>query len=76
MPNATSFPDGIDGLANKLHAMNLKLGIYSSAGSETCAGYPASIGKEEIDAETWAAWGIDCKSTRMALLKYCSNKAW
>lgn len=41
--------------------MGFKLGIYSSAGTETCAGYPASIGYESTDAATWAAWGVDCK---------------
>lgn len=41
--------------------MGFKLGIYSSAGTETCAGYPASIGYESIDAAAWAAWGVDCK---------------
>jgi len=40
--------------------MGLKFGIYSSAGIYTCAGYPASLGYEEIDAATFAAWGIDC----------------
>lgn len=40
--------------------MGLKMGIYSSAGTETCAGYPASLGYEDIDAATFAAWGIDC----------------
>jgi alpha-galactosidase len=39
--------------------MGLKIGIYSSAGTETCAGYPASIGYESIDAATFAGWGID-----------------
>lgn len=29
-PNTTRFPDGIDGLAQKVHALGLKLGIYSS----------------------------------------------
>lgn len=28
--NKDKFPDGIDGLAKKIHAMNLKIGIYSS----------------------------------------------
>ncbi|KAF4301316.1 glycoside hydrolase family 27 protein [Botryosphaeria dothidea] len=28
-----------------------------SAGDITCAGYPASLGNEEIDAATWAEWG-------------------
>jgi alpha-galactosidase len=37
----------------------LKLGIYSSPGPKTCAGYEASYGHEEQDARTWAAWGVD-----------------
>jgi alpha-galactosidase len=59
MPNTTSFPEGISGLASKLHGMGLKAGIYSSAGYTTCGGYPASLGYEAIDAETFASWGID-----------------
>ena len=58
-PNMTRFPDGINGTASKIHDLGLKIGIYSSAGTETCAGYPASIGYESIDAKTWADWGID-----------------
>ncbi|KAL9114272.1 MAG: hypothetical protein Q9227_001694 [Pyrenula ochraceoflavens] len=59
IPNSTTFPDGIDGLAAKIHDLGLKIGIYSSAGTETCAGYPASIFHESIDAATFADWGID-----------------
>lgn len=62
IPDPEKFPDGISGLADKIHDMGFKIGIYSSAGTETCAGYPASIGFESVDAATWAAWGIDCKS--------------
>lgn len=40
--------------------MGLKMGIYSSAGKTTCKKYPASLGYELIDAETWAEWQIDC----------------
>lgn len=29
-PNTTRFPDGINGLADKIHGMGLKFGIYSS----------------------------------------------
>lgn len=56
------FPDGISGTAAKIHALGLKLGIYSDAGTETCAGYPASLGYESIDAKTFSDWGVDCKS--------------
>lgn len=37
----------------------LKFGIYSSAGFKTCEAYPASLGLEEIDAETYVDWDID-----------------
>ncbi|GAP92717.1 putative alpha-galactosidase [Rosellinia necatrix] len=59
VPDPERFPNGISGLADQIHEMGLKVGIYSSAGTATCAGYPASIGYESIDAATWAAWGID-----------------
>jgi alpha-galactosidase len=63
------FPSGIEALADYVHARGLKLGIYSSAGTETCAGYPASLDHEQIDAQTWADWGVD-------YLKYdnCANQ--
>ncbi len=59
MPNMTRFPDGINGLADKVHGMNLNMGIYSTAGNATCAGYPASLGYEDVDAGDFASWGID-----------------
>ena len=30
VPNSTRFPDGINGLADKVHQMGFKLGIYQS----------------------------------------------
>ncbi|KAL1874027.1 hypothetical protein VTK73DRAFT_581 [Phialemonium thermophilum] len=59
MPNMTKFPDGISGLADKIHALGLKVGIYSSAGTMTCARYTGSLGHEQKDADVWASWGID-----------------
>jgi alpha-galactosidase len=46
-------------LADYVHAKGLKIGIYSSPGPNTCAGYEGSYGHEEQDARTYAAWGID-----------------
>jgi alpha-galactosidase len=37
----------------------LKIGLYSSPGRQTCAGYAACYGHEEQDARTFAAWGFD-----------------
>ncbi|MGB7267448.1 MAG: glycoside hydrolase family 27 protein [Terracidiphilus sp.] len=54
----TRFPD-MKGLADYVHSKGLKLGIYSSPGAKTCAGYEGSLGHELQDAETYAQWGID-----------------
>ncbi|KAL1984927.1 hypothetical protein VTN96DRAFT_8586 [Rasamsonia emersonii] len=59
VPDPAKFPNGIDGLAEKIHALGLKIGIYSSAGTMTCARYAGSLGYEEKDAALWASWGID-----------------
>ncbi len=52
------FPD-MKALADYVHSKGLKLGIYSSPGPNTCAGYEGTLGHEAQDARTWAAWGID-----------------
>ena len=46
-------------LADEVHGMGLLLGIYSSPGPKTCAGYTASYQHEQQDADTYAKWGID-----------------
>ena len=57
--DATKFPSGIAALAQYAHARGLKLGIYTDRGILTCQRRPGSFGYEKIDAETYAAWGID-----------------
>ncbi|HEX9483768.1 MAG TPA: glycoside hydrolase family 27 protein, partial [Gemmatimonadaceae bacterium] len=52
------FPD-MKALADYVHGKGLKIGIYSSPGPNTCAGYEGSYGHELDDAKTYAAWGID-----------------
>src|SRR5438552_525877 len=52
------FPD-MKALADYVHSKGLKVGIYSSPGPNTCAGYEGTYGHEEQDARTYAAWGID-----------------
>ena len=54
----SKFPD-MKALADYVHGKGLKLGIYSSPGPKTCAGYEGSYQHEAQDAKTWAAWGID-----------------
>src|SRR6266404_3596477 len=53
------FPSGIKALADYVHSKGLKFGIYSDAGSKTCAGRPGARGHEFQDAQQYAAWGVD-----------------
>jgi alpha-galactosidase len=52
------FPD-MKGLADYVHNKGLKVGIYSSPGPKTCAGFEGSFGHEEQDARLYGEWGID-----------------
>jgi len=54
-----TFPSGIKALADYVHSKGLKFGIYSDAGTKTCAGRPGSRGHEYQDALQYAAWGVD-----------------
>lgn len=53
------FPSGMKALADYLHSKGIKLGIYSDAGTNTCACYTGSLGHEYQDAYTYAQWGVD-----------------
>jgi alpha-galactosidase len=59
MINANNkFPD-MKGLADYVHSLGLKIGLYSSPGTLTCAGYIGSFQHEREDAERFAKWGFD-----------------
>lgn len=53
------FPSGIQALAEYMHDRGLQLGIYGDAGPKTCAGYEGTLGHEDVDAATFAKWGVD-----------------
>lgn len=54
-----SFPGGMPALVEKINALGLKAGIYSSNGTLTCEALPASLGHEAVDADTFAEWGFE-----------------
>ena len=58
-PDFSRFPNGMKHVGDRIHALGLKFGMYSSAGNYTCGGYVGSLGYEEIDAQTFASWGVD-----------------
>ena len=46
-------------LADYVHGLGLKIGLYSSPGPWTCGGSAGSFGYEKQDAESYAKWGFD-----------------
>ena len=52
------FPD-MRALADHIHALGLKFGLYSSPGPGTCAGYAGSYQHEAADAAAYGAWTVD-----------------
>ncbi len=58
-PDPQKFPDGMKTIGDYVHSLDLKFGIYSDCGPLTCGGRPASQDHEEIDAQTFADWGVD-----------------
>lgn len=53
------FSYGDSFLSFQVHGKGLKLGIYADVGKLTCAGFPGSYGYYDIDAKTFADWGVD-----------------
>lgn len=67
---AGKFPDGIPWLADYVHGLGLKLGVYTDNGTNTCSSCiatnidpvgkdPGSYHYEYLDAFTYALWGAD-----------------
>ena len=59
MADPVTFPHGIAALADRLHRAEFRLGLYADAGATTRNGRPGSLGQEELDAQTFASWGVD-----------------
>lgn len=59
MGDPLRFPHGMAWLAETLHGMGFRFGLYGNAGPTTCAGYPGQFQHEYQDAATFAEWGVD-----------------
>jgi alpha-galactosidase len=65
---STKFPHGIAWLADYVHSVGLKLGVYTDHGTNTCSScisgqtppkQPGSYGYEYVDAMTYGSWSVD-----------------
>ena len=56
IPDPLKFPDGMKAVADYVHSVGAKFGMYTAIGPITCSGYEGSAGHEAIDAATFASW--------------------
>ena len=59
VPDPVKFPHGMKYVSDYIHDKGLKFGMYSCAGTRTCANYPGSFDHEFLDAQTFADYGAD-----------------
>eukprot|EP01121_Diplochlamys_sp_Union-15-3_P002403 TRINITY_DN1209_c0_g1_i3.p1 TRINITY_DN1209_c0_g1~~TRINITY_DN1209_c0_g1_i3.p1 ORF type:complete len:199 (-),score=28.64 TRINITY_DN1209_c0_g1_i3:715-1311(-) len=65
IPDPQAFPNGVKSLADYLHSIGFKFGVYTDRGIYTCSCYagglkrPGSFGFEKKDAESYAEWTVD-----------------
>ena len=64
------FPSGMKALADYIHGLGLKFGVYSCAGSYTCQGRPGSKGHQFQDALQYA------NPIVLSICEWGSNKPW
>lgn len=57
-PDKSAFPD-FKAMIDYVHSKGLRFGLYSDAGTKTCAGRPGSLGYESEDANMYAKWSVD-----------------
>eukprot|EP00041_Stephanoeca_diplocostata_P026738 m.726626 g.726626 ORF g.726626 m.726626 type:complete len:462 (-) comp23029_c0_seq34:386-1771(-) len=76
-PDYDRFPNGMKYVADHIHSLGLKFGIYSSVGLHPCThgqypreneSVPGSWGFYEMDAKTFANWGVD-----MVKMDFCDT---
>ena len=62
VPFPRFFPHGMQPVIEYVHSLGLTFGLYTSVGDVTCHGgwSPGSLGHWQQDADTFAAWGVDC----------------
>lgn len=55
----SAYPNGLPTFIDSLHKKGLKFGIYGAASGVTCGNNPGQLYHEQVDAETYASWGVD-----------------
>ena len=68
VPFERFFPKGMVPVIEYVHSRNLSFGLYTSVGDKTCHGgwSPGSYDHFQLDADTFASWGVDYVKTARA----------
>jgi alpha-galactosidase len=58
-PSSPGKNDGIKVVADYLHSLSMKMGIYTAPHARTCGNYWGLLHNEQQDTAMYASWGID-----------------
>lgn len=70
-----TFPHGMPYLVKEVNKLGFKLGAYTSNGTLTCEDLPASLHREQVDANTLAKWGVEYFKYDFCHHEYLSKNA-
>ncbi|XP_045762469.1 alpha-N-acetylgalactosaminidase-like isoform X1 [Maniola jurtina] len=59
VPDSERFPRGMKYIADYIHKLGLKFGMYTNIAKTTCMGYPGSRDYFKRDAKMFAEWDVD-----------------
>ena len=63
-------------LADYIHSLGLKFGLYECRGKWTCQRLPGSLGHERIDIQTFAEWGVDYIKMDSCFAEHNGRTSW
>jgi hypothetical protein len=55
----SGYPGGMRAVADYVHGLGLKIGLYTARAARTCGNGCGSCMNEVVDAQTWSNWTID-----------------
>eukprot|EP00730_Choanoeca_flexa_P020240 TRINITY_DN9898_c0_g3_i1.p1 TRINITY_DN9898_c0_g3~~TRINITY_DN9898_c0_g3_i1.p1 ORF type:complete len:875 (+),score=209.98 TRINITY_DN9898_c0_g3_i1:2-2626(+) len=76
VPDPVRFPSGMAKLADDIHALGMKFGVYTARGTGTCQSRPGSYGHELVDAATYCDWGLDYIKIDVCHGAHDPNASW
>jgi hypothetical protein len=61
-------------LVAQIHSLGMKIGLYGAASGVTCGTMPGTLYHEDLDAQTYADWGIDYRESTSSIPSHLTGE--